>query len=249
MTRRAVASVLQVVLVSSVHSALGYLSAPVRSLMPLSSVWAPNRSAAGGKHHLLAAPNLREHGALTNGGKRRHIMDIARNFGFLFSEVSRRYVQRFERKAQKMSLTLPTCKVLAYLDRNAGISQARLAELTDIEPMTVVRILDRMEAEGLVERRHDPVDRRAHCLCLTLQAKPALDEIWRLADQTRTEIFAGVSQAERTAFLHVLERLAHNLRVLEEPSIEGDSGVAHRSAGRKALASTRRTRILVDRSR
>ncbi|WP_051848878.1 MarR family winged helix-turn-helix transcriptional regulator [Thiomonas sp. FB-Cd] len=177
------------------------------------------------------------------------MMDIARNFGFLFSEVSRRYVQRFERKAQKMSLTLPTCKVLAYLERNAGISQARLAELTNIEPMTVVRILDRMEAEGLVERRQDPIDRRAHCLCLTSQAKPALDEIWRLADQTRAEIFAGVSQAERTAFLHVLARLAHNLRVLEEPSIDGDPGVAQPSPGRKSLASTRCTRIPVDRTR
>ena len=217
--------------------------------MPLSSALVPQRVAARRRHHFFAAPNLRERRALTDGGNRRHIMDIARNFGFLFSEVSRRYVQRFERKAQKMSLTLPTCKVLAYLERNAGISQARLAELTNIEPMTVVRILDRMEAEGLVERRQDPIDRRAHCLCLTSQAKPALDEIGRLADQTRAEIFAGVSQAERTAFLHVLERLAHNLRVLEEPSIDGDPGVAQPSAGRKSLASTRHTRIPVDRTR
>ena len=197
---------------------------------------------------IFVASNLHKGGALKEGGDRRK-MDKARNFGFLLNEVSRRYVQRFEKRAQKMSLTLPTCKVLACLERNAGISQSRLAELANIEPMTVVRILDRMEAEGLVERRADPIDRRAHCLYLTLQARPALDEIWRLADQTRAETFLGVSQAKRTVFLDVLERLALNLRGLEVQSVDSDAQDVQAPTAGKSLSSVRRARPAVARTR
>ena len=156
-------------------------------------------------------------------------MDRLRNFGFLLKEVSRRYVLRFERRAQEMSLTLPTCKVLAYLERNEGASQARLAELTSIEPMAMVRLVDRMEADGLLERRPDPADRRARRLFLAAKAKPALEEIWRIGDPTRAETFAGIGQAERDVFLAVLERLDGNLRLLENPS--GEAGPA--AAGKR----------------
>ena len=81
--------------------------------------------------------------------------------------------------------------------------------------MTMVRILDRMEAEGLLERRPDPADRRARCLYLTAKAKPILGEIWRLSDEIRAEIFAGVSKAEREQFMSVLQRLYDNISQLE----------------------------------
>src|SRR5262244_3682518 len=113
-----------------------------------------------------------------------------RNFTFLLREVSRRFVLRFEEHARSISLTLPQCKVLIRLENNEGVSQARLAELTDVDAMTMVRILDRMEAEGLLERRPDPADRRARCLYVTAKAKPLLDEIQRLGSLTRSEVFA-----------------------------------------------------------
>jgi MarR family transcriptional regulator for hemolysin len=138
-----------------------------------------------------------------------------RNFGFLLKEVSRQYVARFETHARAISLNLPQCKVLVRLEKNEGVSQARLAELAEVEPMTMVRLLDRMESDGLLERRPDPADRRARCLYLTPRAKAVLDEIWRLADLTRSEIFAGVSRSERHAFMGVLERMHHNLSELE----------------------------------
>lgn len=150
-------------------------------------------------------------------------MDRLRNFGFLLKEVSRRYVLRFEQRAQAMSLTLPTCKVLAYLERNEGASQAKLAELTHIEPMAMVRLIDRMETEGLLERHTDPADRRARNLYLTPKAKPALEEIWRLAALTRSEAFAGVNQQDRNTFLNVLEQLHSNLVAIEDQPIEMES--------------------------
>jgi DNA-binding MarR family transcriptional regulator len=143
-----------------------------------------------------------------------------RNFTFLLREVSRRFVVRFEEHARAISLTLPQCKVLIRLENNEGVSQARLAELTDVDAMTMVRILDRMEAEGLLERRPDPADRRARCMYLTAKAKPLLDEIWRLGDLTRSEVFAGIRKAELNAFMDVLERMDDNLNKLmgKEPS-------------------------------
>ena len=138
-----------------------------------------------------------------------------RNFGFLFKEVSRQHVARFEEHARSISLNLAQCKVLVRLEKNEGVSQSRLAGLADVDPMTMVRILDRMESEGLLERRPDPADRRARCLYLTPKAKPLLDEIWRLGDLTRAEMFAGIDKADRDVFMKVLERMHHNLAELD----------------------------------
>ncbi|MGH8137456.1 MAG: MarR family winged helix-turn-helix transcriptional regulator [Steroidobacteraceae bacterium] len=142
-----------------------------------------------------------------------------RNFGFLLKELSRRYVLRFEQRAREISLTLPQCKVLVRLEDNEGASQARLAELTDVEPMTMVRILDRMEADGLLERRPDPDDRRARCLYLTLKAKPLLEQIWRVSELTRAETFAGIGRPDRELFMSVLERMHGNLCALNDQPV------------------------------
>ena len=81
-----------------------------------------------------------------------------------------------------LGLTLPQCKALVYLAEHEGISQVQLAELTDIEPMTLVRILDRMESDGWLERRNDPADRRARRLYLKPEGKALVDDIWHLVD-------------------------------------------------------------------
>jgi MarR family transcriptional regulator for hemolysin len=70
--------------------------------------------------------------------------DRLRNFGFLLKEVSRRYVNRFEVRAAEIPLNLAQAKALVRLEKNEGVSQARLAELAEVDPMTMVRILDRM---------------------------------------------------------------------------------------------------------
>jgi MarR family transcriptional regulator for hemolysin len=146
--------------------------------------------------------------------------DRTRNFGFLLKELSRRYVQRFEVRAREFSLNLAQCKVLARLEKNEGVSQARLAELAEVDAMTMVRILDRMEADGLLERRPDPADRRARCLYLTPKAKPLVDQIWRLSEVTRAEVFAGIGKTERDVFITVLERLHDNLSRLDGKPLE-----------------------------
>jgi len=141
-------------------------------------------------------------------------MDPHQNFGFLLKDVSRLYTRRFEERAQGLSLTLAQCKALAFLARNEGVSQKRLSELAEIDPMTLVRILDRMEADGWVERRSDPSDRRARSLWVTDQARPIIDRIWDLAAQTRAEALADLADEERGLLLELLERIHGNLLAL-----------------------------------
>jgi MarR family transcriptional regulator, transcriptional regulator for hemolysin len=141
--------------------------------------------------------------------------DRLRNLGFLLKEVSRRYVLRFEVHARAISLNLSQAKALIRLQKNEGASQARLAELVEVDAMAMVRIVDRMEADGLLERRPDPADRRARCLYLTAKAKPLLEEIWRLVELTRAEVLAGIGKAERDVFMDVLERIHDNISRLE----------------------------------
>jgi MarR family transcriptional regulator for hemolysin len=170
-------------------------------------------------------------------------MDRLRNFGFLLKDVSRRYVLRFEQRARGISLTLPQCKALVRLEKNEGVSQARLAELAEVEPMTMVRILDRMEADGLLERRPDPSDRRARCLYLTGKAKPLLDEIWRLSELTRAETFAGISRRDREEFMGLLERMHANVCALEGQPIDAASaGGLAKSKPRDGETRSRRIR-------
>ena len=150
-------------------------------------------------------------------------MDGLRTFGFLLKDVTRLYLQRFEQRARPFGITLPQCKALAQLSRNEGISQVRLAELAETDPMTLVRILDRLEADGLVERRPDPSDRRARRLYLTDQAAPFLDTMWHLADLTRAEAFEGISKKERGLFIGILSRIHANLSALADVPIEDDA--------------------------
>jgi MarR family transcriptional regulator, transcriptional regulator for hemolysin len=141
-------------------------------------------------------------------------VDPLRNFGFLLRNVSRLYAANFERHATGLRLTLAQCRVLCYLERNEGISQAKLADQSDTDPMTLVRILDRMEADGLIERRADPADRRTRSLFLRAPALPVLKEIWRVSDRARAECFARMPVSDREVLLSLLQQMQANLEVL-----------------------------------
>jgi MarR family transcriptional regulator for hemolysin len=162
-------------------------------------------------------------------------MDRNRQLGFLLKDVTRRYTRRFEERAQTLSLTLPQCRVLINLQSHEGVSQKRLAELTEVDPMTLVRILDRMEADGWVQRRFDPADRRAHTLWLTPESKPVLDHISRLIGETRAEALQGLSNEERTVLVELLVRVHGNLSAL--PTL--DAAPPEAEPARKGARSSR----------
>jgi MarR family transcriptional regulator for hemolysin len=153
-------------------------------------------------------------------------------FGFLLKDVSRLYVQRFEQRAAVHGLTLPQCRALIHLANSEGISQVQLAELTDIEPMSLVRILDRMEADGLVERRNDPADRRARCLYLKPKAKRVVDDIWELVEITRREAFAGMPKKHADLLVSLLGKVQSNFLLLEPLPAPHGSRNSSAAAGR-----------------
>jgi DNA-binding MarR family transcriptional regulator len=141
----------------------------------------------------------------------RQPIDALSNFGFLLKEVSRLFSSNFERHCAEIGLTLAQCRVLGYLQRSGGISQTRLAILTDSDPMTLGRLLARMESGALVERHPDPCDGRAHCLSLGPKAAPLLDEFWRLSARTRAQALKGLDASDRGQLLALLQRVRDNL--------------------------------------
>lgn len=151
-------------------------------------------------------------------------MNRLRDFGFLLKAVSRLAAKNFAYHARDFDLDLAECKVLVYLGRNQGVSQARLAELTETAPMTLVRILDRMEGDDLIERRPDATDRRARRLYLKAPALPVLQEIWRVSDCARAESLAGLSAPERSQLLNLMQRVHTNLdRLVPEAADAGSA--------------------------
>ncbi len=138
-------------------------------------------------------------------------MDRLRDFGFLLAELSRRYTRRFEQLAQGTGLTLTTCKVLAYLERHEGIHQARLAELASIDPMALVRLLDRLQAAGIVQRLADPQDRRAPRGGRGEPARPIRRQIHESSRHARRQAFEGIDAGERESLLRLMRRLSDNL--------------------------------------
>lgn len=177
-------------------------------------------------------------------------MDRSRIFGFLVKDVARLSSKNFERLASGLNLTLPQCRVLAAIERQEGLSQVRLAELSDTDAMTVVRILDRMERDGWVERRPDPADRRARQLFLTAAALPVIAEMWEIADRSRAEALGGLTTAQREQLFDLLEHVQRNLNALvsaddtlrcEPPPIAAPATAAPESDDPQASATTPRT--------
>lgn len=136
--------------------------------------------------------------------------------GFLLQDVARLARRAFNRRVATLGLTQAQWQALAHISRNEGMSQAALADMIETQPITVARLIDRMEASGWVERRPDPSDRRAVQLYLMPKAEPILDQMWQYATETRQEAFAGVSPAEQDQLLDILARVRGTLVSQEE---------------------------------
>ena len=138
-------------------------------------------------------------------------MDKLQELGFRLDEVARLYTRRFEQRAQTLSLQLAQCKALVLLAENEGVSQTRLSQISEIDPVRLVRILDRLEAGGWAQRRRQPGDRRARSLAVTENAKPVLKLIWNVISDTHIEALQGVSIEEIGTMMKVLTRVHSNL--------------------------------------
>ena len=131
--------------------------------------------------------------------------------GFLLNDAARLMRKDFERRTRSLGLTRAQWQTLFHLARNEGCNQATLADLLDVEPITIARTIDRLELSGLVERRSDPGDRRARLLFLGDRAHPLLEQLRALGAETREVALAGMSEDERTLLMTLLTRMRANL--------------------------------------
>jgi len=137
--------------------------------------------------------------------------DFERRFGFLLHDIARLLRKRFDQRTRALGLSRAQWQVLACLRRQEGINQTGLADMLDLEPISIGRLIDRMQEAGWVERRPDPADRRVHRLYTTERARPMMAQLEAVADVLLDEAFVGLSETERTTLADLLLRVRVNL--------------------------------------
>jgi MarR family transcriptional regulator, transcriptional regulator for hemolysin len=134
---------------------------------------------------------------------------LNREFAFMLNDVARMLRTYADHKAAQFGITRAQWVVLVRLDRSEGMKQSELAEMLDLQPISLTRLLDRLCECGLIERRPDPVDRRAKRLFLTPAARPLLEKLGDLGEELMATALTGV---EREA----VERMVAQLGIVKE---------------------------------
>ncbi|MBJ7550292.1 MarR family winged helix-turn-helix transcriptional regulator [Marinomonas ostreistagni] len=132
-----------------------------------------------------------------------------RELSFLLTDVKR--LLRREYLKSDLPITPMQARALVYVSRFEGLRQKALSDILEIQPITTARLIDQLSDEGLVERRPDPTDRRAHCLYLTDQAQALLDDIGVVVEDVNRKAVAGLSADEIDQLLHLLKVMHSNL--------------------------------------
>jgi len=150
-------------------------------------------------------------------------MNLDRDMLVVMHDVARMMRTRFDQRAREYGMTRAQWIILARLERQPGMTQNEMAGLCEVEPITVGRLVDRLEANGLVERRLDPADRRIRRLHLLPASRPILDEIHRYKDG----LFAGITEGLDPAVLEtVTNALLHIKQRLSEPQARASAKAA-----------------------
>jgi MarR family transcriptional regulator for hemolysin len=152
---------------------------------------------------------------------------LKQTLGFLLNDSARLLRKRFEQRARRIGLTRAQWQVLAYLARNEGIQQSALAEILEVEPITLVRILDRLEDADYVERRRHPTDRRIWQLFLQAKTHPVLEEMVAIGNDTKDEAIAGLSEEDIAILTRCLQTIRNNLGAASASALPLEKGARH----------------------
>jgi MarR family transcriptional regulator for hemolysin len=135
-----------------------------------------------------------------------------REFGFKFNDVARLFRTYADQEARRLGMTRAQWAVLTRIQRNEGLKQSEIAEMLDLQPITLTRLLDRLCGSGLIERRPDPGDRRAWRLYLTPAARPLVDRLDALGHDLMRAVLKGISAEKIATMNQDLEIIRDNLR-------------------------------------
>ena len=150
-----------------------------------------------------------------------------REFAFLINDVARLLRTFADQRARQFGMTRAQWAVLARLESNEGLKQSELAEMLDLQPITLTRLVDRLCANGLIERRADPSDCRVKRLYLTAQAHPLMDRLAELGGDMMETVLEGFNVA-------TIERMTLELSLAKE-NLKG--AIAKRAADKTAAAA------------
>jgi MarR family transcriptional regulator for hemolysin len=137
---------------------------------------------------------------------------LERDFGFLINDVARLLRTYADQKARQFGMTRAQWAVLFRIERNEGVKQSEIADILDIQPITLTRLIDRLCDNGLIERRGDPNDRRAKRLFLTPAARPVLEKFNVLTSDMMADVLAGIDQPAVAQLVRHLVVIKDNLR-------------------------------------
>ena len=143
--------------------------------------------------------------------------------GFLLHDASRLMRKRFEQMGGRHGLSSAQWRLLVRVFKEEGVAQARLAELLEIEPISVSRLIDRMVDAGWIERRTDDRDRRVRQIFLTERSRRIFGEIRAVAAQIFEFALTGLSPDERRVVLHGLGVICSNLAEGELSAVQCSS--------------------------
>jgi MarR family transcriptional regulator for hemolysin len=147
----------------------------------------------------------------------------SREFAFAINDVARLLRRCADHKAGEFGMSRAQWAVMARLERAEGLKQAELADMLDIQPITLTRLVDRLCDSGLIERRADPDDRRAKRLFLTPAAKPVMDRLNALGEELMGAAVQGLTPAEVELVSGRLGLIKENLRRMLENRWSADA--------------------------
>ena len=136
------------------------------------------------------------------------------SLGFLLADATRLTRRISALYLEEHQITLAHARALIYVGRSQGIRQVDLAELLEIQPITLARLIDQLAESGLVERRADPKDRRAFQLFLTEAAAPIIALISERSDVFQQQVLAGLSPEHIEILFSSLHKVRDNLSAL-----------------------------------
>jgi len=136
---------------------------------------------------------------------------MSETIGFLLNDTARLFRRSFNARTRDSGITALQWRLITYLKRHEGVRQGPLAELIEVEPITLSRMVDRLVEAALVERRADPADRRAWQLYLTPRAGALLSGMRPIADALTAEAMEGLSVTEVDQLTDLVERVRANL--------------------------------------
>ena len=137
---------------------------------------------------------------------------VKREIAFTIMDVARLLKTYADQRARQFGISRAQWAVLIRIERTEGLKQSELAELLDLQPISLTRLLDRLADNGLIERRADPNDRRANRLYLTAAAKPLLARLTELGGDMMETVLDGLDVKSIERMLKQLVTLKDNLR-------------------------------------